>query len=220
MDVAGAIREWRRALGLTQYELGEKTGIHRAQIGAWEAGRHSPTVDSLEKLADFFRVDIVRLLTGPSRLPSSLPHTRADFNYPGMVAIPLYYPRAGVGVAPEGSPDGTFLVPAELDGFLALQLLADGAGVGVVADMARPEARVGDVWAGQFCGKGRDGVLTVALREIGGAVSHAAGVLDNRRRTLTPPNPMYPSVNLEDGWRITFCFGVLLWRDLREGVTR
>lgn len=111
MDVSEALREWREALGLTQYELGDKTGIHRSQIGAWEAGRHSPTVESLERLAGFFRVDVARFLSGPGRLPAGTPQTRME----KMVTIPFYLLREAQPLLPDLAPDGTYTVPADLE---------------------------------------------------------------------------------------------------------
>ena len=66
MTAGEAIRAWRESRGMSQYQLSEETGIHRAQIAAWESERHSPTYNSLTKLATFFEVDVLRFIAGPT----------------------------------------------------------------------------------------------------------------------------------------------------------
>lgn len=45
------IREIRGALGMTQQELAERTGIQRCHIARIEAGRYSVGLDTLAKIA-------------------------------------------------------------------------------------------------------------------------------------------------------------------------
>lgn len=45
------IRELRLAAGLTQAELARRTGIHRPNIARVEAGRHTPSLETLARLA-------------------------------------------------------------------------------------------------------------------------------------------------------------------------
>lgn len=60
LDGAGAVdgarlgarlRELRLAAGLTQAELARRTGIHRPNIARVEAGRHTPSLETLARLA-------------------------------------------------------------------------------------------------------------------------------------------------------------------------
>ena len=60
VDGAGAVdgarlgarlRELRLAAGLTQAELARRTGIHRPNIARVEAGRHTPSLETLARLA-------------------------------------------------------------------------------------------------------------------------------------------------------------------------
>lgn len=46
------IRELRLAAGLTQAELARRTGIHRPNIARVEAGRHTPSLETLARLAN------------------------------------------------------------------------------------------------------------------------------------------------------------------------
>jgi DNA-binding XRE family transcriptional regulator len=45
------LRELRKAAGLTQAELARRTGIHRPNIARVEAGRHTPSLETLARLA-------------------------------------------------------------------------------------------------------------------------------------------------------------------------
>ena len=41
----------RISLGMTQADLAEKAGIHRPDLSDLENGRHSPTLETVEKIA-------------------------------------------------------------------------------------------------------------------------------------------------------------------------
>lgn len=44
--------------GLTDYRVGVETGISRTTLSEWKAGRYTPKVDKLKKLADYFDVSV------------------------------------------------------------------------------------------------------------------------------------------------------------------
>ena len=46
-----AVRELRRARGLSQDELAARSGMHRTYVGGIERGRRNPTYASLARLA-------------------------------------------------------------------------------------------------------------------------------------------------------------------------
>ena len=48
--------------GYTQRELAEKMGMSKSTVGMYEMGRREPDYETLEKIADFFNVDINYLL--------------------------------------------------------------------------------------------------------------------------------------------------------------
>lgn len=56
------IRELRLAAGLTQAELARRTGIHRPNIARVEAGRHTPSLETLARLAHAIGVPTTRVL--------------------------------------------------------------------------------------------------------------------------------------------------------------
>lgn len=58
------IRALRLAAGLTQAELARRTGIHRPNIARVEAGRHTPSLETLARLAAAIGVPTTRVLGG------------------------------------------------------------------------------------------------------------------------------------------------------------
>lgn len=61
-DFQNIFKRLRNSCGLTQAEIAEKLGISRSTIGMYETGAREPDFDTLEKIADFFNVDIDYLL--------------------------------------------------------------------------------------------------------------------------------------------------------------
>lgn len=57
------LRQLRLAAGLTQAELARRTGIHRPNIARVEAGRHTPSLETLARLASAIGVPTTRVLT-------------------------------------------------------------------------------------------------------------------------------------------------------------
>ena len=57
------LRELRLEAGLTQAELARRTGIHRPNIARVEAGRHTPSLETLSRLANAIGVPTTRVLS-------------------------------------------------------------------------------------------------------------------------------------------------------------
>jgi DNA-binding XRE family transcriptional regulator len=57
------LRELRLEAGLTQAELARRTGIHRPNIARVEAGRHTPSLETLARLASAIGVPTTRVLS-------------------------------------------------------------------------------------------------------------------------------------------------------------
>ena len=57
------LRELRLQAGLTQAELARRTGIHRPNIARVEAGRHTPSLETLARLASAIGVPTTLVLT-------------------------------------------------------------------------------------------------------------------------------------------------------------
>jgi DNA-binding XRE family transcriptional regulator/CheY-like chemotaxis protein len=63
MESMGArIKQIRKQKGLTQQQLAERTGMERSNIARIEAGRHRPTLPTLERIADALEVPVVELI--------------------------------------------------------------------------------------------------------------------------------------------------------------
>jgi transcriptional regulator with XRE-family HTH domain len=58
MDIGDKIKKLRTEKDLSMRELGENIGVSHAHISKLESGINSPSVDLLEKLADFFNIDV------------------------------------------------------------------------------------------------------------------------------------------------------------------
>ncbi|WP_041274466.1 helix-turn-helix domain-containing protein [Desulforamulus reducens] len=56
------LKRLREKFGMSQAELADKAGISQPFIGAIESGRKSPTLRTLEKLANAMDISVLELL--------------------------------------------------------------------------------------------------------------------------------------------------------------
>jgi XRE family transcriptional regulator, fatty acid utilization regulator len=61
-DLGTNLRAARKKLGLTQEQLGERSGVHPTEISRIEAGKRDPQVSTLRKLAAAVEVPAGELL--------------------------------------------------------------------------------------------------------------------------------------------------------------
>lgn len=73
-------KQLRIASGLTQAEFSKRIGISRSTIGMYETGAREPDFETLEKIADFFNVDIDYLL-GRTDKTTLLPESAGQIYY-------------------------------------------------------------------------------------------------------------------------------------------
>lgn len=52
----------RDAQNLSDYQVAAKSGVSRSTISEWKTGKHTPNLENMKKLADFFKVRIEELL--------------------------------------------------------------------------------------------------------------------------------------------------------------
>jgi transcriptional regulator with XRE-family HTH domain len=71
------IRQLRMKRDWTQDEFADLSGLHRAQVGAFENGRMNITLASLHLIAQTLGVRIVDLLKGVEREPKVRKRSRA-----------------------------------------------------------------------------------------------------------------------------------------------
>lgn len=64
VHLGARLRALRVAAGLTQAELARRTGINRPNIARVEAGRHTPSLETLSRLASAIGVPTTRVLEG------------------------------------------------------------------------------------------------------------------------------------------------------------
>jgi len=59
--------ELRDKAGVTDYEVGKQTEIATSTLSNWKAGRYTPKMDKIKKIADFFGVPIEHFFGGEGR---------------------------------------------------------------------------------------------------------------------------------------------------------
>ena len=62
------VRELREAQGLSQEELGNRTGLHRNHVGQVERGELAPTLESVDVLAETLGLPASELIARAERL--------------------------------------------------------------------------------------------------------------------------------------------------------
>ena len=62
MNFPERLKELRAMHELTQEEFASKSGLSRSAVGMYESGKREPSFEILEKIADFFNVDMNYLL--------------------------------------------------------------------------------------------------------------------------------------------------------------
>lgn len=62
-QIGQKIKDHRQSVRLTQEELAAKTGMQRANIARIESGKHSPSLETLERIAEAFNMPVVYLVT-------------------------------------------------------------------------------------------------------------------------------------------------------------
>lgn len=73
--LARRIRRTRESLNLTQAAVAEATGIHRPNIARIEAGKHSPSLQTLHKISEALQMDPVELFEEPTHMNLQRPLT-------------------------------------------------------------------------------------------------------------------------------------------------
>ncbi len=82
------LKELRDTRNLTQAELGDALNISPSTIGMYEQGRREPSLDVLQKLADYFHVTTDELLGRDAPKPIMEEMTRLLLAPPDGVANP------------------------------------------------------------------------------------------------------------------------------------
>ena len=56
------IKKMREKRGLTQKNLADKIGVAQQHISRWETGKHRPSIDTVQKLAEILNCNISDLI--------------------------------------------------------------------------------------------------------------------------------------------------------------
>ena len=65
MTLGQRISQYRKALGISQEELGARLGVSRQAVSKWETGAAAPDMENLLALAREFRVSVAELTQTP-----------------------------------------------------------------------------------------------------------------------------------------------------------
>ncbi|MNB67196.1 HTH-type transcriptional regulator Xre [compost metagenome] len=87
---ASRLRKLRVAAKLTQSELSEKLGVGRTTIASYEQGNREPDLYTLNKIADFFNVNVDYLL-GRSSNEHSVAHDEDALGFMKDPEINLFF---------------------------------------------------------------------------------------------------------------------------------
>lgn len=79
MTVGTRIQKYRKELGMSQEELGQKLLVSRQTISLWEKDQTVPTIDNIMRLKEIFAVSLDELLDGESK--QSIPEIQPDETY-------------------------------------------------------------------------------------------------------------------------------------------
>lgn len=67
MTVGEKIQKYRKDLGLSQEELGQKLLVSRQTISLWEKDQTVPTIDNLMRLSDIFEISVDEILNSENK---------------------------------------------------------------------------------------------------------------------------------------------------------
>lgn len=62
MSIGKNIKAWRKARGLTQYQLSESVNLSRSYVADLERDRYNPSVETLETIAKALKIKISDLI--------------------------------------------------------------------------------------------------------------------------------------------------------------
>ena len=62
-----AVKEMRGRLHISQEELGFRAGLHRTYVSQIERGLKSPSLRTVQRIADAFQMDVLKLLQRAER---------------------------------------------------------------------------------------------------------------------------------------------------------
>jgi DNA-binding XRE family transcriptional regulator len=81
-DFGGKLSAARRKAGITQEDLGTRSGVHRTEIGQLEQGNHVPRLDTIIKLAGGLEIEPCQLVADVRWRPPAVGPSPGEFFKP------------------------------------------------------------------------------------------------------------------------------------------
>lgn len=78
LNIGGKIQARRKAMGLSQEDLAQLTGVSRQSVTKWETGQSAPDLDRLVEVSDVLGVSLDFLLREPQQVSSPPSFAVAD----------------------------------------------------------------------------------------------------------------------------------------------
>ena len=100
LNIGGKIQARRKAMGLSQEDLAQLTGVSRQSVTKWETGQSAPDLDRLVEVSDVLGVSLDFRSGNLNRFP---PHLLS------LLRIPLRLPRMARRARPV-FPEGSILL--------------------------------------------------------------------------------------------------------------
>lgn len=106
LNIGGKIQARRKAMGLSQEDLAQLTGVSRQSVTKWETGQSAPDLDRLVEVSDVLGVSLDFLLREPQQVSSPPSFAVADSppfaedGSPGASGVPKGIDSSLNGMAP------------------------------------------------------------------------------------------------------------------------
>ena len=106
LNIGGKIQARRKAMGLSQEDLAQLTGVSRQSVTKWETGQSAPDLDRLVEVSDVLGVSLDFLLREPQQVSSPPSFAVADSppfaedGSPGASGVPRGIDSSLNGMAP------------------------------------------------------------------------------------------------------------------------
>ena len=102
LNIGGKIQARRKAMGLSQEDLAQLTGVSRQSVTKWETGQSAPDLDRLVEVSDVLGVSLDFLLREPQQVSFAVADSPpfAEDGSPGASGVPRGIDSSLNGMAP------------------------------------------------------------------------------------------------------------------------
>ena len=89
-SISKNIKRLRQQAGLTQEQMAEKLFVTRQTVSLWENGKTQPDIQTLERIAECFRVELMTVLYGANVSKSEEEQRKEALIRTGVVTIGVF----------------------------------------------------------------------------------------------------------------------------------